>query len=86
MSDDIITKCHLILDEAGVPSPPLSALDRRVRDLADAYATRNDRAARIEKAARAVLDLYEQDKMDSLGFCERRMVAMKALTDALEAP
>ena len=46
----------------------------------------NDRAARIEKAARDVLDLYEQDKIDSLGFCERRMVAMKALTDALEAP
>lgn len=46
----------------------------------------NDRAARIEKEARAVLDLYEQDKMDSLGFCERRSTAMKALADALEAP
>ena len=39
--------------------------------------------ARLVEAARRVLDLYDEDQMDSLGFAARRMTAMTALRAAL---
>lgn len=39
--------------------------------------------ARLVEAAKRVIDLYDEDQMDSLGFAARRMTAMTALRAAL---
>ena len=52
----------------------------------DAFASAVSRGAahaRLVEAAKRVIDLYDEDQMDSLGFAARRMTAMTALRAAL---
>lgn len=45
--------------------------------------TRTPAPVRLVEAAKRVIDLYDEDQMDSLGFAARRMTAMTALRAAL---
>ena len=53
------------------------------RTLARAYLALVSDLPVVIEAAKRVIDLYDEDQMDSLGFAARRMTAMTALRAAL---
>ena len=53
------------------------------RTLARAYLALVSDLPVVIEAAKRVIDLYDEDQMDSLGFAARRMTAMTALRSAL---
>ena len=53
------------------------------RTLARAYLALVSDLPVVIEAAERVIDLYDEDQMDSLGFAARRMTAMTALRAAL---
>lgn len=78
MTDDNGTdtrRSHLTARDAGY-------LDGKRDALASAVA-RGAAPVRLVEAAKRVIDLYDEDQMDSLGFAARRMTAMTALRAAL---
>ena len=54
-----------------------------VHDEKRCASTRTPAPVRLVEAAKRVIDLYDEDQMDSLGFAARRMTAMTALRAAL---